>query len=446
MFNNESFCPELWSQIEIGAGGDYKICCLANYDNDFGMALDENNQVMNVLTHSFEEALNSATHKQHRLELKQNIKPKRCRNCYDSEDSTKGLLEWGNSTDTGRSKRQRVIRLTAPSIPEYVTCEKADQYTLEDGSVTSKVVNLHLRFGNLCNMKCVMCSPQHSNLWYEDWLDINYYNGHNIYKFGKHKTYRLEKDDHGKVTMNIPKWYETDIWWDRVREISPRLRYIYFTGGEPFLVPSMHEMLDYLIENDFAKDIQLRFDTNLSVINTKLITKLKKFKKILMCVSIDDVGEKYELIRFPGKFDRFSENIKTLQDNGIEIHYISTCVGVASIYSMLRVNKIAKEWNVPTEYRFLEGPSWLDLRHLPKSAKLEIIETYKNAGVDDDDNKWFKAVVNLLTKYLDEVDTSKLKEFVRVMDILDVKRGTNWKTTLSDVHDLLKRHLPELKL
>jgi MoaA/NifB/PqqE/SkfB family radical SAM enzyme len=208
----------------------------------------------------------------------------------------------------------------------------------------------------------------------------------------------------------------------------------------------MHEMLDYLIDNNFATDVQLRFDTNLSVINPKLIAKLKKFKKILMCVSIDDVGEQYELIRFPGKFNNFTENIKTLQKSGIEIHYISTCVGIGSIYSMMRVNKFAKTLNVPTEYRFLEGPSWLDLRHLPKSAKLEIIEKYKCAGEDDADHKWFKAMINLLTKYLDEFDISKLHEFVRVMDILDERRSTNWRVTLTDVHDLLKRHCPELKL
>ena len=246
--------------------------------------------------------------------------------------------------------------------------------------------------------------------------------------------------------MDIPKWYETDIWWDRVREVSSRLRYIYFTGGEPFLVPAMHEMLDYLIDNDYAGDIQLRFDTNLSVINSKLIDKLKKFKNILMCVSIDEVGERYELIRFPGKFDNLISNIKILQDNGVEIHYISTCVGIASIYSMIRVNAVAKDLNIPTEYRFLEGPSWLDLRHLPKSAKLEIIEKYKDAGVDDNDQKWLKAMINLLTKYMNEYDVSKLKEFVRVMDILDENRGTNWRITLADVHDLLKRHCPDLNL
>jgi hypothetical protein len=76
-YSLESFCPEAWSQIEIDAEGDFKICCLANFDKDFGMAVDENGQVMNVMTHTIVEAMNSATHKQHRYEMSQNQKPKR---------------------------------------------------------------------------------------------------------------------------------------------------------------------------------------------------------------------------------------------------------------------------------------------------------------------------------------------------------------------------------
>ena len=46
--------------------------------------------------------------------------------------------------------------------------------TNADGTTKAKVVNLDLRFGNLCNQKCIMCSPQHSNLWYSDWVAIGY--------------------------------------------------------------------------------------------------------------------------------------------------------------------------------------------------------------------------------------------------------------------------------
>jgi glutamate-1-semialdehyde 2,1-aminomutase len=193
-FNKESFCSEIWSQIEIDAEGDFKICCLANFDDDFGMALDKDNKVMNIMTHSLEEALNSETHKQHRLLLKDNIKPKRCRSCYDSEDATRGNTVNGRIAVDGLSKRQRVNG-TTHIIPEYVTVDTADQYTASDGTVTSKIINLDIRFGNLCNQKCIMCSPQHSSQWYDDWIAISKYdkdhNKNKYYRKGKFKIYPL---------------------------------------------------------------------------------------------------------------------------------------------------------------------------------------------------------------------------------------------------------------
>jgi len=82
MFHKDSFCPEVWSQIEISNTGDFKGCCLANFGDDNSVALDENNQPMNILTHTFDQAINSKTHKEHRLMLSRNEKPAKCTSCY----------------------------------------------------------------------------------------------------------------------------------------------------------------------------------------------------------------------------------------------------------------------------------------------------------------------------------------------------------------------------
>lgn len=444
MFNLESFCGELWSQIEINTLGDYKICCLANYAKDYGMAHDENGNVMNVLTHSIQEAINSETHKDHRLQLKDNIKVQRCRNCYDSEDITRGLDEWDNPhvKKWGNSKRQRVTMISK-EIPEYVSCEQADKFTLADGSVTSKVINLGLRFGNLCNQKCIMCSPEFSNLWYDDYESI--YGQGTAVGFGGYKKYNIVKDKHNKNTLNFTKWWEQDIWWERLESIAPDLRHLYMTGGEPLVVPAMQEILDRLIARDFAKNITLRFDTNLSAINNKVIEKFKHFKEIHFCVSVDDVGDRYELIRFPGSYNNLITNIKKLQDNGLGVHYISCCVGMASIYSAIRVSELTEELGIVAEFRFLEGPGWHDIRSLPRSAKQEIIDKY-NSLMHHSKNrtKWYNAIIKLLEKYMDYENLPRIKEFVTTMDKLDKLRGTNWRETLPDIHDLLSRHCPEI--
>lgn len=445
-FSLDSFCPEVYSQIEIDAEGDFKVCCLANFDDDFGMARDENDKVMNIMTHDIEDAINSKTHKEHRLQLANNEKPKRCRNCYDSEDSTRGVKEWGESARRGRSKRQRVLWQTGTSIKEYVKFEQAEKMTNSDGSTSAKVVNLDIRFGNLCNQKCIMCSPQHSNLWYEDWVAIGYgepqYNREEkTYKKGKFKEYPLVEDNHGRIKMQgLVNWWETDVWWKKFEKIAPSLRYIYFTGGEPLVVPAMQKCLDILIDKGYAKDIQLRYDTNLSVINNKVIDKWKHFKNIFLCVSIDDTDERYNLIRFPGNYERVKRNTIMLKEAGLPIHYISTCVGIASPYSVIRISKLAKELGVDTYFRFLEGPDWLDIRNFPPAAKQEIINTLEANMGDPLYDKWAKGEVNLLKKYMDYSEERHLKEFIRVMDILDKQRNTDWKKALPDVVELFQKH------
>lgn len=445
MFNLESFCGELWSQIEINTLGDYKICCLANYAKDYGMAQDKDGKVMNVLTHSIEEAMNSETHKDHRLQLKDNIKVARCRNCYDSEDSTKGTDKWDdyNLNTWGNSKRQRIINVTTKDVPEYITWDRADQYTLPDGSITSKVVNLGLRFGNLCNQKCIMCSPEFSSLWYDDYESI--YGQGTPVGFGGYKKYNIVKDKHDKNTLDFTKWWEQDIWWHRLEEIAPDLRHLYMTGGEPLIVPAMQEILDRLIDKDYAKNIVLRFDTNLSVINNKVIDKFKHFKRVDFCVSIDDVSERYELIRYPGKYNTVIDNIKKLQDNGLNIHYLSCCVGLASIYSVVRVSELAEELGIETNFRILEGPDWIDIRSLPRSAKQEIIDYYNSLMHHGKHRtKWYNTVIKLLEKYMDYERPDRIQKFVKTMDKLDALRGTDWRKTLPDIQDLLSRHCSEI--
>ena len=445
MFNYESFCGEVWSQIEINTLGDYKICCLANHAKDYGMAYDENGKMMNVMTHTIEEAINSVTHKEHRLQLKDNIKVKRCRNCYDAEHSTKSLDEWNEPhvKKWGRSKRQRVNSITNVEIPEYVNVDTANEYTLEDGTSTAKVINLGLRLSNLCNQKCIMCTPEYSSLWYEDWEELF---GNRIVmppETGVEK-YRLTKDTHGRDILDYSKWWESDIWWERFDKIAPDLRHIYFSGGEPLIAPAMHEILTRLIDKGYAKNVILKYDTNLTVINNKIIEKFKHFRKINFSVSVDDVAERYELIRFPGKFNNIVNNIKTLKENGMDIHYISCCVGVASIYSIVRITEFAEEFNIPVEFRFLEGPGWHDIRSLPKSAKIEIIDKYKSLMHHSDSRtKWYKSLIRLLEKYIDYDHLPRLKQFVTNMDKLDKLRGTDWRATLPDICDILRRHCPE---
>jgi sulfatase maturation enzyme AslB (radical SAM superfamily) len=234
----------------------------------------------------------------------------------------------------------------------------------------------------------------------------------------------------------LTSWWETEDWWNKFDEIAKDLRYIYFTGGEPLIVPAMQECLDRLINAGYSKDIELRYDTNLSVINNKVIDKWKHFKNVILCISIDDTQERYELIRFPGKYDRILENIKTIKEKNIKIEYLSSCIGIASPYSVLRVLELAEQFDVPTYFRFLEGPDWLDIRTYSTQAKIKIIKTLEQSKYAN--NEWVIGQIKLLQKYMHAESRQTLEKFIRTMEILDERRGTDWKKTLPDVVDLVR--------
>jgi hypothetical protein len=269
-----------------------------------------------------------------------------------------------------------------------------------------------------------------------------------IYKLGDKRTFKILPDDQGRNKMNFVQWWETDIWWNRFREVMPDLKYIYFTGGEPFLVPGMAQCLDLLIEAGLAADIRLRFDTNLSVINNKILEKLDKFKAVQLCISIDDTEERYDFIRFPGNYNTFITNLARLKQTNIKIEYISSCIGIGSIYAIPRVCAVAEENGIRPEFRYLEGPEWLDLRYLPAAAKKEIIAKYEALGTERPASaKWHEAIIKLLNKYMDDSYTNynHLNDFVKYMDILDHQRGTDWRVTIADTYELLQRHCPNLE-
>ena len=100
------------------------------------------------------------------------------------------------------------------------------------------------------------------------------------------------------------------------KSILDNIQYIdrfLITGGEPLQMPKLWQFLVEDIPDEHAKNIVLIFDTNL----TKLTFKnkyvfndiAKKFKKVTLNVSCDNVGNKLGFMRYPIDVDDFENNL-----------------------------------------------------------------------------------------------------------------------------------------
>ena len=446
MFDDSSYCMLPWTSIRINPDGNFKLCAFSGvkhrgrgtkseseyYGELNGMSYTDDGRIMNILTHSFEEALNSKLHKELRLAQANGERHDNCEFCWRVED---GLTSQGRQPESIRLVRKMLLDPLTNAVPKEVAAGLIN----DKGEIfNNSPISLDLNISNVCNMKCVMCSSMYSTLWYEDEMLLTGKSSFTV----DGSSYNIVNKD-GVFTSDMPNWIDSPIWWEKFNAIKHRVKHIYMLGGEPFIVKGHGALLDNLIESGHAGDIVLEYDTNLSVINPVILDKLAKFKNIRLSVSIDEIGEQYDLIRFGGKFETLVRNLEKLKERNIKITRISTCLGIHSMFAPINVwNYFHKLGYERYSFRFLRHPKHSDVHNLPDHLKEKLIAIYQNANLEP---KWrdfyIGSMKNSMGKLSKEEAEQSVRDYITFMDKLDVIRGTNWKVTLSDVAEFLKEYL-----
>ena len=420
MFTDRTFCSLPFSSIQINPGGDFKVCCFSGSHGNHGMAEEDDGTMMNIMTHDIEEAFNSVLHREIRLAQSKDERHPCCEVCWIRDDAA------GASHRTVRSNRMREFDGT-------VKLEDAGAAMNPDGTIDRPVlVDLDIRFGNLCNAKCLHCGPIYSNLWYEDYVRFERKTKFNVGA----KTYNI-RSENGVLKSDLTdnKWWETDRWWSQFDRIKGRLRKIYVTGGEPFLVPAHDEMLDRLIAAGLACSIEMWYDTNLSAINPRILTKLGHFKRVYISVSLDDVEERYELFRNPLKVGKLVENLKLLGKYNLTANEISSCIGIPTATSILRLVPFFGEIGYDMyRLRLLRHPAEFDLKHLPRAEKIKLIDRHQNSNVGHRNSVM---IMGYLRNNLDVEDPGMVQRFIKRMDAHDSMRRTDWRSVMPDVAEMV---------
>lgn len=435
------FCNTVWNGLHILPYGDIRLCSIgANSDSslDMSTARDRDGNIMNILTHSIKDIMNSDKHCQVRKVNMNNASDwsPHCACCENREVVT-------NFDRKHKNLSRRIYLMKIPTLDtatELNFLSKADI----DGNVDWYPASLDIRFGNLCNQKCIMCSPDYSNLWYEDW---EAWSEKSISKFGNGREVSIIKNERNKwIQPQELQWYEDPRWWPKFEEMMPYLKHIYITGGEPMVAPAHDIMLDKLIESGYAKNIILEYDTNGSVVNDKLAQRWLQFKGVDIRISMDAIEDQYEIIRSGGKWEKFSKNVLRLKEyektsNGIiKIGAITSCFQISTAHSILQSEEWCKSVGIQFHIRFLEGPAWHRVLHLPIEARNELLDIYK-----DSPSEKAKMITNFLrnNENITWSDSANIKTFIRFMNLLDDRRNTKWRIVFPQLSDMLDRHIEQ---
>lgn len=297
-----------------------------------------------------------------------------------------------------------------------------------------KITSLVLKLSNKCNCACRICSFWLSSLWQTELEKTNRWDDKN--------NFFIEGNVADKVNNN----------WDDWKLHLHNLDRLFLYGGEPLINYEVLKILDYIVDNNLAKNITLFLNTNGTVLNEKIINIFKQFKEVFLYFSIDDVFERYEYERWPLKHDNIFRDLKAFHDiydvNG-SIH--ATLYTSISIFNVLYLQEILNEFKKFPKFtinfdNLIHEPKFLSIYDLPHSIKEKIKTSVNNVDWNQNwetKNTYRDNIINFLFLYNRGYDC---KEYLNSLELKlnfdDVRRKQNWKTTFSKLYNLLLEGIP----
>lgn len=266
--DNPSFCMLGLLHTYISPDGNVMPCCIGDITKE---SLGNINDIS-----TWDEIWNGERYKEFRRNMVSGNKNPICSGCYDTEKfSEMSSRKWNNEQYKHYFK-------------EYM------DYLLPDGSMSkSKMKYLDFRFTNNCNQACITCGHTLSSKWYDTMVKLN-------------------------KTPLQPKFIEPtneSLAYELIDSNISSVDNIYFAGGEPLLSKYHWYTLEKLIESGRAKEIDIVYSSNCSVLTyhgKNVLDYWKEFKGVMIMASIDEVGERFNYIRWPGNWDKVSENLRII--------------------------------------------------------------------------------------------------------------------------------------
>lgn len=354
---SKSFCIYPFTHLNVKANGHLTVCNRCQPLEKI------------TSTNSLEKFWSSEKVSDLRKRLANGERPQECIACWQLEDSG------------SRSYRQEALEKNSP---HYRWLEKSitnDQFQTNN----HKVKEIELRFGNLCNLKCKMCSPKFSSKWEKELqqnADLNKWISSDHENFDIYDLNRLvSPEDISLSNKAILKSLDSN---------SLDLEWVMFSGGEPLLQKEHYQVLEKLLPN--AHNIVLEYTTNLNYLNFEKYDALKlwkNFKKVYLKISLDADPLIYEYVRSGGNIHTVEENIERIRTtvDSKNFSVIGTCT--TSLYNIERLPEIITYFinkHIYVHTSLVEYPSFLSPQVFPAPIKevisKKISSFTKNLSVD----------------------------------------------------------------
>jgi MoaA/NifB/PqqE/SkfB family radical SAM enzyme len=391
----KTICMLPWTSIAANTTGTARPCCVNE-----GIIKRPDGTPYNLATDSIMEIFHSDYMKDFRQQFQDGKKPSSCRRCWNEESVGK------------ISKRINHLENKMSQIVPLINFN-----TLEP----KNFLYLDLKLGSICNLKCRICGPAVSSKWaQESLMQIPYEQR----KAHIHKTWLVEGE-----------WPRTSkTFWAELYTIISRIKFLDFTGGEPFMIQEHFDLLKHSVDHGYSKYQHLFYNTNGTIFPEGAEELWKNFKRVEIAFSIDAIGKQFNLERSGADWEEVNANIQRFRElksrvPQIELQ-ISATVNIQNVYYLEELcNWLAQQEFDYVHFGLVHFPGYMSIGEMTDTAKQIVIEKLKNGKFND----LYKTEINKIIDFINRAMSTDGSMFCIKMKQLDKLRNENFAETHPEI-------------
>jgi radical SAM protein with 4Fe4S-binding SPASM domain len=281
---SDTFCVAPWVHLYVGTDGNVLPCCAGTPEYPLG----------NVNKTSILEIMNSDNAIKLRKNMMTGKRCKECASCYYKEDRNLPSLREKLNNDF-----------------KELNIEVDDNGTVLDFTPLS----LDIRLNKICNLKCRSCGPYYSSAIAQEFQEI----------------YSIKDED------SLSNKQRKEVL-PEILSYLPKVKSIYFGGGEPLIMLEQYTMTKELI-NIGNTDVGLLYNTNftnLTFKDTNILELWKNFTTVELAISLDGFGAVAEYWRHGTVWNDIEDNLERvkLETPHVKI-FVASTVGIVNVENLI---------------------------------------------------------------------------------------------------------------
>jgi MoaA/NifB/PqqE/SkfB family radical SAM enzyme len=396
---HDRFCVVPWISLEASPTGTVRPCCLADDE-----ILDDAGRKFELTTANFSDIQNSNHMRGLRQQFLDGKQPQTCRKCWSEERA-------------GRtSKRMHTLgRLKHMGI--------TDDWTQD----AKPLMFLDLKLGNICNLKCRICGSWSSS------------------QFAAEDIAQLPRDEqkksHAYTMLRAGAWpRENTKFWSEIDDHLNDIRYIEFTGGEPFMIEEHFDMLQGMVDRGIADRVEIHYNTNGTQYPPRGESIWRHFRKVEIAFSIDDTGDRFEYQRTGAGWLEVCENMDRFRDLK-EIYpciHLQICATV-NVFNIRYIDQLAVWLDRSTDsfefvyWNVMHDAWYFSIATIPDTAKTVLTKHLISAAIP---LRWQGEFARIVDFMNGGASTDGFMLRMKIRD-LDQKRNTNFAVTCPEMAQLI---------